>query len=133
MKVLLVEDHAATREEVTSLISREKDLSVVAQVRTAEEAIETAKRLLPDVVVMDIFLPGMNGIEATRCILSERPQTRVLALSNYSGPALVQAILHAGGLGYVRKNRAFEELIPAIRSVGEGRQYVSTGSADGPL
>ena len=99
-------------------------MEVVAQVGTAEEAIEAARRLEPDIVIMDILLPLMNGIEATRTILSDRPGTRILALSNYSGPILVQTILDAGGLGFVRKNRAFEELIPAIRAVGEGKRYV---------
>jgi two-component system response regulator DegU len=69
-------------------------------------------------------MPGMNGIEATRQILAHSPSTRVIALSNHSGLALVQAILVAGGRGYVRKNRAFEELIPAIRTVCNGKRYV---------
>lgn len=128
MRILLVEDHAPTREQVRILIVQEKDLDVVGEVGSAEEAIETARQLQPDVVVMDIALPGMNGIEATRRILSERPETHILALSNHAGPALVQAVRAAGGLGYVRKNCAFEELIPAIRSVGAGKPYVQDGA-----
>ena len=124
MNVLLVEDHAATREQVKHLLSQEPDLVIVGQVGTAEEAIDAAKRLSPDVVIMDIVLPGINGIEATRQILANCPTTRVIALSNHSGLALVQAILVAGGRGYVRKNRAFEELIPAIRAVLDGKRYI---------
>lgn len=128
MKILLVDDHVPTREAIKSLIGQEPDLSVVAEARTGEEALDLARDLQPDVVVMDIMLPGMNGIEATRRILAERPETRVLALSNHSGASLIQAVQHAGGLGYVRKNRAFEELVSAIREVGAGKPFI--GSID---
>lgn len=128
MKVLLVEDHIPTREQVKSLISQEADLTVIAAVGSGEEAIETARKLLPDVVVMDILLPGMNGIDATRSILKERPRTCVLALSNHAGPTLVQAVMSAGGLGYVSKNRASDELILAIRAVGAGKTYIGLGA-----
>jgi DNA-binding NarL/FixJ family response regulator len=124
MKILLVEDHAPTREQVKSLLNQEKDMSVVASVGTAEEAIESARRLRPDVVIMDIMLPGMNGIEATKSILFERPDTRILALSNHAGTAFLQAVLAAGGSGYVRKHRASEELVLAIRTVVAGKQYI---------
>lgn len=124
MKLVLVDDHAPTREEMASLLSRNPDMEVVAQSETGEEAIETVKRLTPDVVIMDIVLPGITGVEATAAIIKELPQTRVVALSNHGGRNLVQAFLKAGGKGYVRKDRAFEELVPAIRAVwaGEGFQ-----------
>ena len=124
MNVLLVEDHVATREQVKHLLSQEPDLTIVGQAGTGEEGIDAAKQLSPDVVIMDIVLPGMNGIEATREILANCPTTQIIALSNHSGLALVQAIMAAGGRGYVRKNRAFEELIPAIRAVCDGKRYV---------
>jgi len=124
MKVMLVEDHVPTREQVKTLIGLEKDMEIIAAVGSAEEAIEIAEQLQPDVIVMDILLPGMNGIDASRSILAENPGIHILALSNHSGSALVQAILDVGALGYVRKNRAFEELISAIRTVGAGKQYI---------
>ena len=83
-------------------------------------------RLTPDVVIMDLMLPGMNGVDATRHILVQRPETRVLALSNHCGTALVRVVLDAGCIGYVRKDAAAEELLPAIRSVAVGTQYVGT-------
>lgn len=124
MKILLVDDHVPTREAIKSLIGQEVDLSVVAEAGTGEEALDLARDLQPDVVVMDIMLPGMNGIEAMRRILAEHPQMHVLALSNHSGTSLVQAVQDAGGLGYVRKNRAFEELVLAIRAVAAGTPFI---------
>lgn len=112
------------------MIGRETDMTVVAEAGTGEEAIEKARTENPDIVVMDILLPGINGIEATRQIREEQPDVKVLALSNHFGESLVLAILDAGGLGYVPKNRAFEELIPALRAVGAGQQYVSRGVAN---
>jgi two-component system invasion response regulator UvrY len=129
MRILLVEDHKATRDEIRVLIEGQSGMTVVAEAENGEDGVKQARKVRPDVVVMDILLPGMNGIEATRKILVELPETRILALSNHFGAGLVQAILEAGGLGYVRKNRALEELIPALQSVSEGRQYVGGQSA----
>jgi len=122
---MLVEDHNPTRDEMRAMIERQADMIVVAEAGSGEDAVEKARAEVPDIVVMDILLPGMNGIEATRKIRAERPDIKVLALSNHFGESLVRAILDAGGLGYVRKNRAFEELIPALRTVATGKQYVS--------
>ena len=128
MRILLVEDHKPTRDEMRALIEREPDMTVVAEAGTGEDAVDRAREERPDVIVMDVLLPGMNGIETTRKVRAENPDLRVLALSNHFGESLVRAILDAGGLGYVRKNRAFEELIPALRSVAAGAQYVSGGA-----
>jgi two-component system invasion response regulator UvrY len=129
MRILLVEDHKATRDEVCALIKRQPDMIVVAEAGTGEDALEWAREEKPDIVVMDIRLPGMNGIETTRKMLAEQPGIKVLALSNHFGVTLMEAILEAGALGYVRKSKAFEELIPALRSVDAGQPYVSMGSA----
>jgi DNA-binding NarL/FixJ family response regulator len=128
MRVLIVEDHGPTRAEMRALMEREPDLRVVAEAETGEEGVSLARTERPDLVVMDILLPGINGIEATRKILAEAPGIKVLALSNHFGDSLVKAILDAGGKGYVLKSRAFEELIPALRAVVSGEQYVSKGS-----
>ena len=129
MRILLVEDHKATRDEMHALIERQPDMTVVAEAETGEDALDRARDEKPDIAVMDILLPGMNGVETTCKILAEQPWVKVLALSNHFGDSLVRAILDAGGLGYVRKSRAFEELIPALRSVASGAQYVSEGLA----
>jgi len=132
MRILIVEDHKATRHEMRALIEREPDMLVVAEAETGEEGVSLGGAEHPDVVVMDILLPGMNGIEATRKILAGQPDTKVLALSNHFGDSLVKAILNAGGRGYVLKSKAFEELIPALRSVAAGGQYISKVSL-GPM
>jgi len=124
MKILLVEDHKPTRVEVRALIEAQPDMTVVAEAGTGEDAVACARELRPDIIVMDVLLPGMNGIEATRAICAEQPAVRVLALSNHFGESLVQSVLEAGSFGYVRKSMAFEELIPALRSVAAGKQYV---------
>lgn len=128
MRILLVEDHRPTRDEMRAMIEREPDMTVVAEAESGEDAVGMARKEKPDVIVMDILLPGMNGIETTRRIRAERPDIKVLALSNHFGASLVQAILDVGGLGYVQKSRSFEELIPALRSVALGEKYVGKGA-----
>ena len=123
-RVLLAEDHAPTRQEVVQLICREADMVVVADVETGEDAVEMAQTVLPDFVVLDILLPKKNGIEICRAISDKLPGVRIVALSNHAGPPLVKAFFNAGGMGYVRKDHAFEELIPAIRAILSGRQYL---------
>ncbi|MDD5678587.1 MAG: response regulator transcription factor [Kiritimatiellae bacterium] len=130
MNILLIDDHAETRKEMAALINAEKDLAVVAEAVTGEEGVVKTCELKPDLVVMDIFLPGINGIEATKNILANNPAEKILVLSNYSGHILVQAILKAGALGYVRKGNAFEELVPAVRSIAVGKQYLGKGIND---
>ncbi len=124
MDILIIDDHAATREEMASLLDAEDDLVVTGQAADGEEGVRLARQLRPDVVVMDVVMPGMNGIAATRAVRAAEPDTAVLALSNHTGASLVAALLRAGARGYVRKDRAYEELIPAIRAVAEGKQYI---------
>ena len=126
-RVLIVDDHQLTRSEMVQMLRRAPGLDVVAEAASGEEAVEAARRVRPEVVVMDILLPAMNGIEATRAIIAERGATRIVALSNHSGPNVVKAFLEAGGLGYVRKDYAFEELLPAIRSILEQKLFLGTG------
>jgi len=123
-RVLLADDHGPTRDEMEQLIAKESDMQVVANVATGEEAVSAAQTLQPDFIVLDILLPQRNGIEVCRVLSDKLPGVRVVALSNHSGPPLVKAFFEAGGMGYVRKDHAFEELIPAIRAILSGRQYL---------
>jgi DNA-binding NarL/FixJ family response regulator len=130
MKVMLVDDHELTRMQMASLITQEKDMKVVAEASSGEESLGKDMHAEPDVIVMDILLPGITGVDACRKLLHTRPNARVLVLSNYSGKPLLQAVLAAGALGYVRKDRAFEELIPAIRAVAAGKPYIGEKTGD---
>ena len=126
MRVLLVDDHSMTRKEMSSLIGEYSDLDIIGEASSAVEAVEKATALHPDVVVMDLVMPGMNGIDATRKISAECGGIQILALSNHSGKHMVQAVMRAGANGYVRKDHAFEELIPAIRCVAGGGSYIGS-------
>lgn len=124
MDILLVDDHTATREEMASLLKAQDDLEVIGQAARGEEGVHLAQQLHPDVIVMDMVMPGMNGIAATAAILAHQPQARILVLSNHTGSNLINVVLRAGASGYVRKDCAYEELIPAIRAVATGKQYI---------
>lgn len=124
MKILLVDDHAPTRDELQLLLSRESDMTVVGAFGTGEEAVQHARELQPDVVVMDLMLPGISGIAAAQTIIQQLAGARIVVLSNHYGRRLVQAVQDAGILGYVRKNHAFEEIVPAIRSAYAGKPFL---------
>ena len=121
IRILLVDDHGPTRREICSLINSDAGLCVVAEARTGEESIEMARAFDPDIIVMDLMLPGINGTDAARTILHYNAHPRVLIVSNYCDDGLLRAVHHSGAKGYVRKEHAFETLIPAIRAVGAGR------------
>jgi LuxR family maltose regulon positive regulatory protein len=121
LNILLVDDHPMLRKGLRLLIESEDGLSVVGESNDGQEAIDRVRELTPDIVVMDINMPNLNGIDATRQILAESPQTRILALSIHSGRQYVENMLEAGAVGYLLKESAPEELIKAIRVCGAGK------------
>ena len=123
--VLLVDDHAVFRKGLRLLLEAEPDLRVVGEAGDGQEAIDLARKLSPDVVVMDITMPNLNGIEATRHIISASPNAKVMALSIHSGKRFVEDMLRAGAAGYVLKDSAPEELVNGIRTVTRGEVYLS--------
>ena len=123
--ILLVDDHRVLRSGLHLLLDAEHDLHVVGEADDGEAAIELARTLSPEVVVMDIAMPNMTGVDATRHILSHRPETKVIALSVHAGHKFVDNMLRAGARGYVLKESAPEELVTAIRSVVQGQVYLS--------
>lgn len=123
--VLLVDDHPLMRKGLRTLLESEDDLTVVGEASNGEEAIEQVRALSPNIVVMDITMPDMNGIEATRRIMADVPDTRVIALSIHSEKRFVEDMLKAGATGYVLKDSVPEELIQAIHTVLHGEAFLS--------
>ena len=124
MDILLVDDHTAAREELASIVEAQEEMNVVGQAGNGEDGVRLAAELHPDIVVMDVVMPGMNGLAASREINASSSQARILAVSNHTGENLVEALLEAGVSGYLRKDRAYEELVPAIRTIASGTQYI---------
>ncbi|MGD9116610.1 MAG: response regulator transcription factor [Dehalococcoidia bacterium] len=120
ISVLLAEDHVITREGIRRLLEVEKGVSVVGEAGDGEEAVQLASELKPDVVIMDIAMPKLNGIEATREIKVNNPRTAVLVLSAYDDDEYVFALLKAGAAGYLLKSVSGDELTRAIRAVYQG-------------
>ncbi len=120
ISVLLVEDHVITRQGIRELLKEEADMQVVGEVGNGEEAVAIAAELEPDVVIMDVALPGINGVEATRQIKLMRPATAVLVLSAYDDDEYVFALLDAGAAGYLLKTASGDELVDAVRAVHNG-------------
>jgi DNA-binding NarL/FixJ family response regulator len=125
VRVLLADDHAVVREGYRRLLERTQDIQVVAEAATGEEAYRLFCELLPDVVVMDINLPGMSGIEATRRVVSRQAQARVLIFSMHEDAMFASRALQAGARGYVTKASAPDALVDAVRTVAAGKAYIS--------
>jgi LuxR family maltose regulon positive regulatory protein len=124
-KVFLVDDHALMRRGLRTLLEEEEGLRVVGEAGDGRVALEMVRNLSPDVVVMDITMPRLDGIEATRAILTESPETKVIALSIHGGKRFVENMLQAGAAGYVLKDSVPEELVDAVRTVLRGEKYLS--------
>lgn len=129
IQVLIADDHIIVREGLRSLLEAHPQLEVVGEASDGLAVAALADQLRPDVVVMDIGMPGLNGIEATRKITSELPDVRVIALSMHSDRRFVSGMLGAGASGYLLKDSAFEELVDAILAIMSGRSYLSQGVA----
>ncbi|HZN68989.1 MAG TPA: response regulator transcription factor [Tepidisphaeraceae bacterium] len=125
MRILLADDHRIVREGLKSLIEAQPDLEVVGEAADGREAVAKCREAKADVVVMDVAMPQLNGIEATRQIAGDGPGTKVVALSMHADRRFVSEALKAGTSGYVLKDGAFDELIDAIRTVVSDRVYLS--------
>jgi DNA-binding NarL/FixJ family response regulator len=125
IKILLSDDHRIMRSGLRSLLDKEPDMEVVAEADNGRSTVRLARKLSPDVVIMDITMPDLNGIEASRQILSEVPDVKVVALSMHSDEQFIMEMLNAGASGYLLKDCAFEELCLAIRAVVANQNYLS--------
>ncbi len=124
IRVLLVDDHALLREGLRALLERYPDFEVVGEAENGEEAIAQVKAQQPDIVLMDIAMPGINGLDATRAIRQDYPQTRVLVLTQHEDRQYVMSLLKAGASGYVLKRALGKDLVNALRTVASGESFM---------
>jgi len=129
LNVLIADDHRIFRQGLRSLLEKEHDLNVAAEADNGREAVDALESTPIDIAIMDIAMPGLNGIEATRKMLSMKPGLRVIGLSMHTDRRFVAEILKAGASGFVSKDSAFEELVAAIRTVLSGKVYLSPVAA----
>jgi two-component system response regulator NreC len=125
LRILLADDHKITRQGLRSLLEKQKDMEVVAEAEDGREAIRLAAEMAPDVVIMDITMPDLNGVEATKQILAKSPDIKIIGLSMHSDTVFVTEMLKSGAAGYLIKDCAFEELVRAIRTVIDNKVYLS--------
>lgn len=130
IKLLIVDDYDAMRNDIKSFVSKQPDIEVVGEAKDGETGVELARKLSPDVVLMDISMPKLSGIEAAGNILRDNPAARIIILSTYSDKRFVEAGLKAGVLGYVLKTSIFDDLIPALRAVMANEFFLSPQITD---
>jgi DNA-binding NarL/FixJ family response regulator len=124
-RILLADDHKITRQGLRSLLEKEKDMEIIAEADNGRTAVQLAAELAPDVIIMDVTMPDLNGVEATKQILAKSPDVKIIALSMHSDALFVTEMLKNGAAGYLLKDCAFEELTRAIRTVADGKTYLS--------
>lgn len=130
IKVLIVDDHKIMREGLRFLLKDKANIIVVGEAENGRDAIRLVAQLKPDIVIMDIAMPDLNGMEATRMILGDNPDTRIIALSSHSGKEFVTGMFKAGASGYLLKDCAFDELFDAVKAVHAKHTYLSREISD---
>jgi two-component system response regulator NreC len=133
IRVLLADDHALVRKGFHMILAAESDMEVVGEAANGRDAVDLATKLRPDVIVMDVAMPELNGIEATRRLAESAPQTRVLGLSMHKDSAYVREILRAGAKGYLLKDAFDRDLVAAVRAVAAGEGYLSPAVSEAVL
>ncbi|HEX5110482.1 MAG TPA: response regulator transcription factor [Vicinamibacterales bacterium] len=129
IRILLADDHETVRQGLRLLLERHPEMQVVAEAGDGEAAVQRAEQVRPDVVVMDITMPGMNGLQATRRLREALPAIGIVVLSRHRDSAYLQEMLHAGAQAYVLKQSASAELIRAVRAAAAGQQYLDANVA----
>jgi len=131
--ILLADDHAVVRQGFKMILAAQPDMEIVGEAGNGREALDLAGQLQPDVIVMDVAMPELNGIEATRRVADLSPRSRVLALSMHKDSVYVREILRAGARGYLLKDSIASDLLAAVRAVARGEGYLSPGVSDAVL
>ena len=126
IRLLVVDDHDLARHGLMAILAASPDLEVVGEAKTGREAIEAARELVPDVVLMDVRMPDMHGLDATRRIKEERPRTAVIIVTNHEDPAYLRTAIDAGAAGYLLKDVSRELLVGAVREVAGGGTFIET-------
>lgn len=132
IRVILVDDHRIIHESLISLLRQQPDLEIVGQAEDGKSALELVRKLRPNIVITDVTIPKLNGIDTTRWIVRQFPKVKVIVLSGHNHDLFVTGMIRAGASAYVLKERLFDELVEAIRTVQEGGSYLSpklTGAA----
>ena len=127
MKILIADDHEAVRHGIKSILQAESDFEIVSEASDGIEAVEKSKQLKPDILVTDLKMPKLNGIEVTERVRESSPDTRIIILSMYNSKTYVLGALNSGAMGYVIKKSSADGLTEAIRTVAGGKQYLSPG------
>jgi DNA-binding NarL/FixJ family response regulator len=130
IRILVVDDHPVLRDGVAAILQNQADMEMVGEARNGEEAVERFRELRPDVTLMDLQMPGMNGVDAIAAIRTQHPGARIIVLTTYAGDVQAVRALKAGALGYLLKNSLRTELIDAIRDVHRGQRRVQRDVAD---
>lgn len=130
MKIMIVDDHGIVRQGLKSLIQNSLNMEVVAEAEDGIEAVRLAKQFTPDIIIMDVTMPNLNGVEATRQILKDHPKIRIVALSMHPEKHIVKEILEAGASAYVLKSYLFDELSRALEAVSSSQRYLSPRITD---
>ena len=124
IRVVVADDHQSVRDALRAVLTTDDDIDVVGEAADGREATEQAAALRPDVLLIDVTMPGMNGFEATKAVAESYPKTRVLVITRHAEPAYVRDFLRVGASGYVLKQSPVRELLRAVHSVADGRTYV---------
>jgi DNA-binding NarL/FixJ family response regulator len=130
IRIVLADDHTILRQSLSKSFKQENDIEVVGQAKDGRTTIELVKELQPDVIIMDIAMPDLNGIEATRRIIKGHPKVKVIGLSMHSSDKYIREMFRVGASGYLLKNCPFEELLEAVRTVSKGKTFVSSSIGD---
>lgn len=133
IRILLADDHAVVRQGFKMILSSQADMEIVGEAGNGREAVELAESLKPDIVVMDVAMPELNGIEATRRLTASTPHSRVVALSMHKDNVYVREILRAGARGYLLKDSVAGDLVSAVRAVAQGEGYISPAVSNAVL